>query len=379
MPFAFSAQNNPGDLAFVAYNADSTDGFSIVLMVDFPADSLIYFTDNEWNEQPIGSGGAFVNTSEGELTWQVASTGLSAGTIVNFTAISDAHNVGYGCDGGSISGTINLNVVDEVLYAFSGSSNTLPSSFMAAIASDDFSTSKGSLVNTGLIKDSTAIAFLNDEDVMVYNQSTFCDSTPSACLARINDPSNWDTEDGTGDQSQNGTSPDFPDDAPRNFSGAALPILIEDWEIHLQNGQMKCSWKTHPAFYSCMVLEYSHHNEAWMPLNYNCDDGGCSSESIRTQSAQLCFRLHEKCLDEATSPQATECVSNPSVGSFLYPNPTSDYLKVDLASPWRIQNLHGKIMFESREMGQQSVPVEHWPPGVYVVIGHGQSARFVKQ
>ena len=82
--------------------------------------------------------------------------------------------------------------------------------FLAAISNDGFDNSKGTLLGTQLIEDSTAIAFTNDEDVMVFSQSTFCDGSPQACLARINDPTNWSTEAGVGDQSGNNVYPDFP-------------------------------------------------------------------------------------------------------------------------------------------------------------------------
>ena len=42
-----SAQLVEGTIMFVGFNADGTDGFAVVSLIDIPASSTIYFSDNE--------------------------------------------------------------------------------------------------------------------------------------------------------------------------------------------------------------------------------------------------------------------------------------------------------------------------------------------
>ncbi|MEQ8905305.1 hypothetical protein [Ekhidna sp.] len=132
-----SAQLTAGDIMFVGYNADGNDGFSILALVDIPANSTIYFTDNEWNGSPIGGGGAFNNLNEGEITWSTGGAIITAGTVVNFLETKSAANPGYGSSVGTISGTIDLNASNEVLYAFQGTNDSTPTTFLSAIAMMD--------------------------------------------------------------------------------------------------------------------------------------------------------------------------------------------------------------------------------------------------
>ncbi|NER05603.1 MAG: hypothetical protein F6K17_24955, partial [Okeania sp. SIO3C4] len=39
---------NPGDIAFVQYNADNPDNFKFVALVNIPGSEEIKFTDNGW-------------------------------------------------------------------------------------------------------------------------------------------------------------------------------------------------------------------------------------------------------------------------------------------------------------------------------------------
>ena len=80
---------------FVGFNADGTDGFAVVSLIDIPASFTIYFSDNEWNGSVIGLGGAFINTTEGEITWSTGGSVVPAGTVVNFNSTSDDADLNY--------------------------------------------------------------------------------------------------------------------------------------------------------------------------------------------------------------------------------------------------------------------------------------------
>ena len=43
-----------GDISFTAFNADGEDDFAIVALADIPANTTIYFSDNEPNSDGTG-------------------------------------------------------------------------------------------------------------------------------------------------------------------------------------------------------------------------------------------------------------------------------------------------------------------------------------
>ncbi|MEM1427794.1 MAG: hypothetical protein AAGF75_14730, partial [Cyanobacteria bacterium P01_H01_bin.130] len=82
---------NPGDIAFVGYNADGNDDFAIVAIESIDGSGTpvtITFTDNEWR-------GTSFNTGEGVLTWTV-STLIPAGTIITFNNLTGTPTASVG-------------------------------------------------------------------------------------------------------------------------------------------------------------------------------------------------------------------------------------------------------------------------------------------
>ncbi|MBN2006082.1 MAG: hypothetical protein JXA21_22180 [Anaerolineae bacterium] len=203
----------PGDIAFVGYNADAADDFAFVLLGDAASEQQIYFTDNEWNGQPVGSGGAFNDLFEGEMTWTAPTGGLIAGTVVVINNTSTTPTTNYGSV--STSSPINLNASDEVLYAFLGSDESTPIAFLAAIANGGFNDTNGTLGNTGLTEGTDALnlgAADDDCDIGAYIGSRINQDNKAGYLPQINNAANWVVQDGNGDQSADGIAPDLPFD-----------------------------------------------------------------------------------------------------------------------------------------------------------------------
>lgn len=221
-----TAAGAPGKIAFVGFNADGLDGFSFVLLSGATAGAVVNFTDNEWD-------GSVFNTGEGVITWTAPGSVLPAGTVVTIEA-----GAVVGTGKGSItasSGSLNLGASDENLYAYQGDFSN-PTVFLAAISNEIFgSTSVGVITNTGLSVGTTAVQFEDDQDVMVYTGSTtFADE--AAALAAIGNTANWITQDGSGDQSQDATAPDFPDDVAAAFViTSPTPITLASFAGHTVN------------------------------------------------------------------------------------------------------------------------------------------------
>jgi hypothetical protein len=212
------AQLTQGSIAFVGFNADGNDNIAFVALTTINAGETIIFEDNEWN------GTAWVDTNEGAFSW-TSTTAVSPGTIVLID------NVGTGTITASTGAATlspsrgtnrGIGNSDEVIYAYQGSS-TSPT-FLAAIASGGFSTPTGLLTNTGLTEGVNAISFLatdDDTDIAAYNGSRNDQTSFAAYLSPINTPSNWITQDATGDQSIDATAPDVPFSAtPFSLAGA---------------------------------------------------------------------------------------------------------------------------------------------------------------
>lgn len=215
MPFP-----QPGSIAFVGYNGDGTDSLAFLTISSLPAGATIRFTDNTWN------GTSFANT-ESVLTWTTAGA-VPAGTIVQIININGGP---LSASTGSITGTgpnFGVAAQDEVWYAITGTLAS-PGTFLAAIANDGFSLATGGvLTGTGLTQGVTALALTGNIDLGVYNPAAgTVFVSPEAALAAINNPANWITQNGVGDQSNDGIPPegDFLNDPQSPLNGVTFTVI----------------------------------------------------------------------------------------------------------------------------------------------------------
>ena len=186
-----------GDIAFVGFNADGNDEFAFVSLVDIPASTSIWFTDNEWDGTD-----RFNNLNEGELEWNHTSI-LPAGSIVVIAGNSGTTaTVISGL--GTVSGSgLNLGGSNETLYALlsqpvSDVAMTSPG-FLAGISNDLSGDSVGLLTNTGLTTGINFIDFDSDQDGFKFKAPSFGQVNFNDYLPILMDTSNWliETSDGT--------------------------------------------------------------------------------------------------------------------------------------------------------------------------------------
>ena len=206
----------PGSIAFTGINADGNDNIAFVALTTIAAGETIIFEDNEWN------GTAFADTNEGAFSW-TSTTAVAAGTIVRID------NIGTGtitASTGTASATVagrgtnrGIGGNDETIYAYQGSASS--PTFIAAVATGGFSTANGVLTNTGLVAGTSALdlsTLLNDLDIAAFNGARSGQASFANYLQILNTASNFIGQDGTGDQSIDGTNPDVP------FSSTAFTI-----------------------------------------------------------------------------------------------------------------------------------------------------------
>jgi len=193
-PFRAAGALTAGAIAFTGFNADGNDDIAFVALTTLPADSAIFFSDNEWNGSAIGSGGTFVDFNESELVWITPAGGLAAGTVVTINDMSTTVTTSTGTAAFSNSANRGLSTGADTVFAFQGSTHTAEV-FHAAISTD----SALVLTNTGLTIGTNAIALASGSDGAAYtglrnNQGTF-----AGYLSQVNTIGNWNDLGTAGD------------------------------------------------------------------------------------------------------------------------------------------------------------------------------------
>ena len=191
-----------GDVAFVGFNADGSDGFAFVALQGIDANSTIFFRDDEF------IAGTF-NTGESVITWQSGASAIAAGTVVSVSNVA-AGAITSDLGSTTLSGVGGFGTSSEGLFAYTGADASTPGTFLSAIFNGTVAGSGSDLAGTGLTVGTSAIEFGTNHDVFEYTGPRDTQATFAGYQSLVNNPTNWSSEDGAGDQSNNGTAPDVP-------------------------------------------------------------------------------------------------------------------------------------------------------------------------
>lgn len=197
----------PGSIAFTGFNADGNDNLAFVALTTIPANTVIFFADEEW------TGTDWFAVTECCFAWVPSST-VVAGTVVTMNDLSNiysgvpaaAANLGTLVPMRDTNNGAGLGNSDEAIYAFQSTgtlnagSMVLPSAFLAFITNEDVAPVDNpyTLTNTGLSEAAgTAVIFAADDDGMRYKGArsglaSFADYLPLIG----NESANWDTVGG---------------------------------------------------------------------------------------------------------------------------------------------------------------------------------------
>ncbi len=196
----------PGDVAIVGVNTDNPDTFSFVTLTDITIGTKLFFTDSG-----IQTDGSF-RGNEGAILY-TAPSNLSAGTIVNFSGISDDFT--NASDGHVGTNGFNLSTSGDQIIAFTGSTENPTFIFALQTNSSMFQTnsndSNQSDLPPGLEIGRTAVAVgagqgaESEFDNATYNLSVNS-GTKDELLTAIATNTNWDgTNNRIDDLPANGT------------------------------------------------------------------------------------------------------------------------------------------------------------------------------
>jgi hypothetical protein len=244
-----AAALGPGDIAFTGCNGDGEDNLAFVALAPIPGSTDILLSDNEWNGGVIGVTGAFNDTAESVIKWTAPAGGLAAGTVV---LINDIELTGppLTTSTGSVAYVLSANVgvgaSGEAFFAYVGN-NQFPSNFLTVMVSGA-TTFAGNLNNTGLSFGTNAISVTpGTPDVMAYTGPRSGLPFFASYLPYLHNPTNWITEDGTGNQETNGIPPEVPfDTTPFTIAPVeSAPRL----NITALPGAVRLTWTTNATGY----------------------------------------------------------------------------------------------------------------------------------
>lgn len=192
------AQTAAGDIAFVGFNADNNDQFTIITTNYLEDGTQIYFVDAGWT-------GTAIYASEGGILWTVPSGGLPTNTMVTFTGAgaggfttfpTGSLEVGASVTAGTIAASgiaasMALTTSGDQILAFTGSvaSPTFiaAANFNGAWSWTGTNNSEQSLLPPGLTSGTNCV-LLSDRD----NGKIDCLLLPDpASLSDYNNAANW--------------------------------------------------------------------------------------------------------------------------------------------------------------------------------------------
>ena len=211
-----------GDLAFVGFDADIDDGVAFVTLVDIPANTDIWFTDEEWDAGTM----AFASTtSEGDLVWSNSAL-TPAGTVVYLSDIGGTPAATLGTATAGTNGGPNLSGSGENLYAYLGTERN-PTTFLSLVSTDDLA-NNANFVPAALTVGTSALDLPVSIDVAEYTGPRSGQATFAGYSADLYDvTNNWITENGGGDQSTDGTAPDEPLNSTPFVTGTPGQVAFE--------------------------------------------------------------------------------------------------------------------------------------------------------
>jgi uncharacterized protein len=219
---------NRGDIAFVLYNADNTDNFAFVSLVNIPAGEVILFTDNGWlNTNAFRPG-------EGIITWTAPAGGVAAGTVITIDTTPST-------TAGSVTETLDLNfsATGDQIIAFQGSlASPTP---IAALNNDGNSVFQTTAADTntsalpqGLVLGESAVAIAEIDNARYTGITTGDKATLQAALFN---PANWAGDDNI-NQTFSGT---FTIDTGSSLPTVSIAATANAAEAGTANGSFRIS------------------------------------------------------------------------------------------------------------------------------------------
>ena len=373
-----------GKVLFVGFNSD-TDGFAVLAIAAIEIGEKLYFTNNEWD-------GSSFDNSGGIIEWTNTETSvINPGTVLEFNNIVIAPAVNLGTIN---SGSMDLSGSNETIWMLKVAPSAVDGSedFISAITNEDDGANAPDLSNTGLSAGVNAAILDGDEDVMVYDGSSFsttCNTDFADCTAQFTDPANWATDDGNGNEADDGTFPDYPRDVIASANIliviSGLPITLSSFDATIRNKQTLLNWTTDAEIDNqYMAIERSQDGRNFKELGRIAGAGttevpqNYSFTDKRPVSGLNYYRLRQVDFDgTATFSKVIVVELKEAKSDFsIRPTETADWLTVQMSSGFpqkgnlEIFDLNGRLLFQAQTdsgLSTLDINVQHFPSGQYVL------------
>ena len=329
-----------GDIAFLGFNSDNADQFSIIATNYIESGVPIFFTDAGWN-------GTNFYASEGHFQWNVPVGGLPTNSIITFT--------GAGAGGFTIFGTGLLepgaNTTSGTLSPTASiSSMALTTSgdqiicYTGSIASPNFiacinfngiwspaTSSNQTSIPTGLTAGTNCV-LLNNNDNGIVNCLLLPDP---ATISDYNNSANWVYNDAT-----RYVLP--PVVGPCDF---LLPIILKDFYATIFESAIQLNWITSSEINTLeFIVEKMMPDGNFYEIGIIKASGNSSSEQLYQftdddlNNSQAYYRLKLINIDYSYEYSKTIVVSIPSYNNevqniSIYPNPVVEELNIHTNFP----------------------------------------------
>ncbi len=177
---------SPGDLMIVTADADATEGFDAVPLVDLDAGTVISFSDNGW------SNGTW-RASEGVVTY-TAPAAVTAGTVLSYRSSNE--------NGFVKSGSFDLSGSGDTILAYQGSTNSPQFLYgigwaMATPWVANCTGANNSEIPTALSTGAYTIVAAGSLDNYQYLAASGTNGTKAALLQLVANAANWTGNDTT--------------------------------------------------------------------------------------------------------------------------------------------------------------------------------------
>ncbi len=174
-----------GDLVIVTADADATEGFDAVPLVDLDAGTVIYFTDNGWTNGTWRG-------NEGTITY-TAPGAIAAGTVLSYRSVNE--------NGFVKSGSFDLSASGDTILAYQGSSNS--PSFLYGIGwamatpwvESGAITANNSMIPAGLSTSTYTLVSCGSSDNYQYDAANGTSGSPGTLLQWVANAGNWTSDD----------------------------------------------------------------------------------------------------------------------------------------------------------------------------------------
>jgi len=401
-----------GDIAFVKVNESTIDGFSFVALVNIPATTQIYFTDNSW-------GNGVWNDGEAHFLYTPPAGGLTRGTVVHCDETSTNTFTVTGGGGTMVlqattSPNFSIAGGDQVI-AYQSTTGVKPAnpSFIAAINTDDggavqtsgtvmlsnettgwvspsnwdLSTkgSQGSVLPTGLTNGVDAVGMFpqagggawvaKEQRNMRYDCSKGTSGTKAELLAKINNRANWVFDNTT----------DIPNSTVCSFTvTGALPVELVQFNAKAVINGVENSWQTVSETNSSHFELFHSSDESGFKLLTKVDALGDSKTGkhysfIHKQpvNGNNYYKLIQFDKDGIQKDYGIQTVNFKSLSNgevLVFPNPATHHLTVTFVaktySSVQVVDMLGKIV-RSQKIGagdtEQKINIEALTKGTYMV------------